>query len=268
MSIHSSRPRDRPLNGVRVLVTRAENDGGALSGRLAALGAEVIHLPTIAVTIMAKPDVLTALTQLDRYHWIVFTSRNGVQGVVQFEEAVAGLSRFEGEIAAVGPGTEAELRRHGLRATCVPDGGAAAALLAELVGRGVDGQAVLLPRGDLARDELPAGLRSAGAIVTEVVVYETTIPREQKLAALTAVRRGDVDVIALASPSAWNNLITMLGAGSTALQGPAVACIGPSTAEAVRAFGIQPATIAKQHTLGGLVTAIVELYETNEEPDA
>lgn len=246
-----------------MLVTRAENDIGPLSGRLTALGAHVILLPTISVNPVRTPAAVAILSHVDQYDWIIFTSRNGVSGAARLDGAVAAMSAFRGEIGAVGPGTVAELERHGVRATCTPSGGDATAMLAALIARGIGGRTVLLPRGDLARDDLPAGLRSAGAVVTEVVVYETAIPREQKLAALEAVRRGGIDVIALASPSAWNNLVTMLGSGSTALQAPAVACIGPTTAEAVRADGIQPAVIAERHTLDGLVEAIVKLFQTN-----
>lgn len=49
---------ERPLAGVRVLVTRAPHQAGALSGRLAEAGAEVLELPAIVI---ADPESFEAL---------------------------------------------------------------------------------------------------------------------------------------------------------------------------------------------------------------
>ena len=73
---------DLPLRGARVLITRAADDAEPLSGRLRALGAEVILLPTLEIVPPADLGALDrALHALDRYHWIAFTSRHAVDAV-------------------------------------------------------------------------------------------------------------------------------------------------------------------------------------------
>ena len=72
---------NRPLSGVRVLVTRAREQASQLAAQLAALGAEPVEAPAIEI---AEPDDYApldeALRGMNRYRWVVFTSANGVLG--------------------------------------------------------------------------------------------------------------------------------------------------------------------------------------------
>ncbi len=69
----------RPLFGKRIVVTRTRKQAGALSGKLRALGADVLEIPTIRVE---PPTELREFAELVKdahtYEWIVFTSPNGV----------------------------------------------------------------------------------------------------------------------------------------------------------------------------------------------
>src|ERR1700689_3647314 len=64
----------------RVLITRSPHQASALADQLRALGADPILLPTIELadpTTFAPLDA--ALAQLDRFHWLLFTSANAVE---------------------------------------------------------------------------------------------------------------------------------------------------------------------------------------------
>src|SRR6266568_4761385 len=69
----------RPLLGKRIVVTRSRKQASALSGKLRALGAQVIELPTIRTE---PPSDLREFAELVQeahmYDWVVFTSANGV----------------------------------------------------------------------------------------------------------------------------------------------------------------------------------------------
>ncbi|MDQ3983339.1 MAG: uroporphyrinogen-III synthase, partial [Actinomycetota bacterium] len=72
----------KPLTGLRVVVTRARRQAGALSEQLAELGAEVIEMPVIEI---AAPKSWAELDQSIRllaegfFRWVVFTSGNSVE---------------------------------------------------------------------------------------------------------------------------------------------------------------------------------------------
>jgi uroporphyrinogen-III synthase len=258
MDTPASAPAESVLRGVRVLVTRAPKDAAPLRERLERLGAEVVELPSIAIAPPEDDGPLAAvLADFDSYDWIVFTSRNAVEAVFG---CLHGIRLGSPRIAAVGPSTQAALEDRGLRVSCIPAEATASSLLTALVDQGISDKRVLLPTGDLARPELRDGLRGAGAQVDEVIAYRTIQPLEIRREALDDLRRGRIDVIALTSPSALHNLAAMLGASVPCLQYVRLACIGPTTAAAVRELHLEPATVAAEHTIDGLTAAIASLY--------
>ncbi len=74
----------RPLLGKRILVTRPRHQAGELAGRLEELGAVVSLLPTVEIREPADwGPVDRALDNLSQYQWLVFTSANGVDALIQ-----------------------------------------------------------------------------------------------------------------------------------------------------------------------------------------
>jgi uroporphyrinogen-III synthase len=227
----------------------------------------VLSLPTVEILPLEDYGPLdTALERLEAYHWVCFASRNAVRAVFERLETRGWRLPEALRVAAVGPSTAAEIEGRGVNVQCVPGEATGMALAAELAGRGVAGQRILLPVGDISRPDLREGLEAAGARVDRVVVYRTVRPEQADAVGLAALRRGEVDVVALASPSAARNLTEMLDGDVSHLQAARLVCIGPTTAGAVRELGLEPATVAEPHTVEGLVAAIVQLYALDEDP--
>src|SRR5262245_31003585 len=87
-----------PLDGRRIVITRAEADSRRLADRLAGLGAQAIVLPAIRIE-FADPEPLDdALRHLTDYRWVIFTSRTAVEAVFRRTSSLVGP-----RIAAVGP---------------------------------------------------------------------------------------------------------------------------------------------------------------------
>jgi uroporphyrinogen III methyltransferase / synthase len=266
MTRRSTEGRDLPLHGIRVLVTRPKEDAGALQMSLQSLGAQVISLPTITIRPTTESEqIKSVLRRLATFNWIVFTSRNAVRVVCAWLEANGGLIPHAMKVAAVGPGTADELQARKVTPDCVPAEASGEALAAALTELGISGASVLLPLGDLAGDQLQHNLEGAGARVTAIKVYETVPAQRADPTALEALRAGTIDVVALASPSAFRNLVNLPADGiDDALRRAQLVAIGPTTAAAIRAAGFQPGAVAAQHTTYGLVGAIVGLYETED----
>jgi uroporphyrinogen III methyltransferase/synthase len=252
-----------PLLGKRVLVTRAAEQAAVMSQHLRALGAEPIELPAIAIARLESFDELdAAIARLNDYRWVVFTSANAVEAFFARLDALGKDARAFGgvEIAAVGSATAAAMRQFGLRADFVPPRFIAEELLAGLLERGAAEGRVLLPRAAEARAVLPDGLRAAGAEVDDVPVYRT-IPGVPAPQVLARVQAGEIDIVTLTSSSTARNLAALLNGRLAPLQRALVACISPLTAEAARTAGFRADVVAGEHTIPGLIAAVVAALE-------
>lgn len=252
-----------PLFRKRVLVTRAQPQAGGLSARLRELGADPVELPTISIRPPSDFASLDdAITRLDQYDWIVFTSANGVNSFFARLDAAGKDVRALGrvKIAAIGNATAAELRAFSVRADFVPERFIAEEVLAGLRDRDVSNARVLLPRAEQAREVLPVGLREAGASVDVVAAYRTA-PAEPSPTALARIQNGDIDVVALTSSSTARNLATILNGKLDALRHANVVCIGPVTAETAKRVGFNVDAIADEYSIPGLIAAVVATSE-------
>jgi uroporphyrinogen III methyltransferase / synthase len=230
----------RPLHGQVVAVTRARAQAGGLAARLRELGARVLETPAIRI----EPRAVE-LPDLSAYALVCFTSPNGVR---LFFDALPGDARAlaGATIAAIGPGTAAELERHGVRADVVPERFVAEGLLEALPD--VRGARVLIARAAEARDVLPEGLRERGAEVDVVALYDTV------------AERLDGDAVRAATHITFTSSSTVrffLEAGGR-VEGARVVSIGPVTSATLREHAMEPDVEAATHDLDGLVQAILE----------
>jgi uroporphyrinogen III methyltransferase/synthase len=234
----------RVLFGRRVVVTRARAQASSLVEKLRALGAETIELPAIEIAAPADGgEALRAATPAS-YDWVVFTSVNAV------ERTFAGLrdARAFGraQVAAVGPGTAGALTARGVVADLVPASAVAEALVEAFpAGAG----RVLLPQAAAARRVLADGLRAKGWTVDVVEAYRTVAARPTDDALAAAAK---ADAIAFTSSS---TVTSWLALGATIP--PVVACIGPVTAATAAEHGVPVTVVATEHTVDGLVDALV-----------
>lgn len=244
------------LQNKRVLVTRAIGQNEKLIQRLAALKAVPVELPTIKIT---PPDDLspldTALLNLTSYDWVIFTSVNGVRffhrRLLSQNIDLALLDCCK--IASIGPATTACLAELNLSVTQMPREHIAEALLEAM--SNVDGQRILIPTADIARSTLANGLRAKGALVDQVIAYQT---RPADAPTNLAARLAGLDILTFTSSSTVQNFAAMLMNShidpnfDTAI----IACIGPKTAETAREFGFPVHIIAADYTVPGLVEAM------------
>ena len=239
----------RPLFGRKVVVTRAREQASELVDRLHRLGAETVELP--AITIDEPGDGGAALRgaalRVGHYDWVIFTSANAVERFcarLHDARSLAGV-----RVAAIGPGTAGALRSFGVEPDLVPENFVAESLI-EVFPFG-NGE-VLLPRAAVAREVLPESLRAKGWRVDVVEAYLTR-PAEPSASALAEA--GKADAITFTSSSTVTNFLHVAGLDAVP---PVVVCIGPVTAETAREAGLTVDVVAEEHTIDGLVQALVE----------
>jgi uroporphyrinogen III methyltransferase/synthase len=246
----------RPLHGRTIAVTRARAQASGLAARLALLGAEVIETP--AIRIEARPvdgEVAQAAREIGSFALVCVTSPNGAALLMDAVEAVGGDARsFAGvEVAAIGPGTAAELASRGIRADVVAGVSTAEGLLDALAGYELDGERVLVARAAEARDALPDGLAERGALVEVVALYDT-VAEQLSEAELGAVARADY--VTFTSSSTVRFFLDAIG-GHVLPNGARVISIGPITSATARELGLDVHAEAERHDIDGLVEAVL-----------
>ena len=257
----------RPLFGRRILVTRAREQAGELSSRLADYGAEPVEYPVIEVVPPESWNELDrALAELGRYHWLVFTSVNGVRPFMTRlahhhldGRALSGL-----KVCCIGPRTADEVRRHRLTPDLVPAEYQAEGVIDALTKAGVRGRRVLIPRAAVAREILPDQLRAAGAAVDVITVYRTVRPSLAVETLKEQLQAGQIHVMTFASSSTVRNFSAAFESPDEMRKltaGVPVACIGPITAQTAREEGLSVTILPKESTIPALVEGIVEYVQ-------
>jgi uroporphyrinogen-III synthase len=218
----------RPLDGKRVLVTRAAEDCAELEDLLRDRGAIPLRMPCIAFEDAA--DASSVKEAMAKAELVVVASPHAAR---RLRALCPDVSRVA--LAAVGEGTARELPA-GAR---VPKAGGGAQALLDELGPSVSGKRVFLPRAERATPALSAGLRAAGAVVDELVLYRTIVPEAAEPGVLRDLQDGFVHLITFLSGSAVRGFVQLVGARSA--ERSAVACLGPSAQAAALAAGLRPA---------------------------
>jgi uroporphyrinogen-III synthase len=236
------------LHGRTVVVTRAAEQSGRLRVLLAAEGAAVLEVPTIAFEAPVDGGAALRDALFDVWDWVVVTSPNGADRAV----AAAGgrAAALAVRWAVVGPGTADALAAHGIHAALVPDRFVAEGLLDAFPPPPAGGR-VLLAQAEAARPVLADGLRARGWEVRTVVAYRTVpvVPPAEVLRSAAGA-----DAVAFTSGSTVDAFLSAAGPEAVPT---AVVTIGPVTTAAAVAHGLTVAAEADPHTLEGLVEAVV-----------
>jgi uroporphyrinogen III methyltransferase / synthase len=256
----------RPLLGKRIVVTRARAQASDLTERLTELGAECLECPTIQVVppeSFAPMDA--AIANLKAFHWIVFTSVNGVDAFFARLSAQGEDVRALGHLrtAAIGPATAQRLRGFGLATDILPETYQAESVVAAFAQVPIKGQRILLPRAKEARTILPEQLRAMGAAVDEVAAYRTIPSTESANRLIAALQERAIDLVTFTSSSTVQNFKALLPEKETAalMQNVTTACIGDITAGTAAKLGFKVDIVAPIFTIQGLSDAIVNYYQ-------
>jgi uroporphyrinogen III methyltransferase/synthase len=258
---------NQPLFGRAVLVTRSRQQASTLSRLLARHGALPVELPTIQIEAISDAWKLDqSIAKLSDYAWLIFTSANGVDIFIDRLHRLGKDSRaLNGvKLCAIGPATAEALERHGLVADLIPPEYRAEAIADSLETEGIAGRNILLPRAEAAPPELATRLTQLGAMVDEIAVYRTVPPHDTSHEGRRKLLAGEIDITTFTSSSTVSNLVSLLGPEWEIINRTRVACIGPVTADTAAELGVRVDIVASEHTIPGLVQAIIEDIQSNK----
>jgi uroporphyrinogen III methyltransferase/synthase len=259
---------NRPLFGKRLLLPRPSAQAIETAQRIREYGAEPVVLPLIAIE--AAPDparVVQAVRSLASYDWVVLTSANGAERLIDALAAEQLDARAFGaaKIATIGPKTAEPLRQLGLRPDLVAKEYVAESLVSDLRHQSRLGR-VLVFRAAEARELLPEQLRASGADVDVVAAYSTRrLSGESADALAAAVARRAFDAILITSSSMAVALLDALGpSAQESLKDVVLASIGPVTTATLSQRGVRVDVTAQVHTIDALLRALADHFEARD----
>jgi uroporphyrinogen III methyltransferase / synthase len=230
------------------------NDQQEESAKLAkAYGFLPISAPSIALAIKPLPSDLTK--RIKDAQCVAFTSANGVK-IAMKNEAVRDCLN-EKVIVAIGPKTEGELIRYGLKGE-VPEEYSSAGLERLLKGRC---KSVLFLRSAQGSQYLSKGLKEAGLAVDDIPLYEVVPSRDPRLDELIKTAKS-VDIFAFTSSSTARNLMERsheMGLEQElreALDAGVVAVIGKPTAEELKSLDVRYDIMPERFTFEAMLQAL------------
>ena len=260
-----------PLFGKRVLVTRTHAQAGEMSSALRAAGAEPVLIPMIKLVPCEDTGALdTALSQLDRYDGLLFTSANAVRffaGRARELGHAKAFSTMAARVLCVGPQSARAALEAGLPVHLTGSGrGDSESFLRELIAiLPPSGRRFLLPRSDIGRDLVPDTLREAGAEVDVVEAYRNIPAPVDSEALRRDILSGQLDVLTFASPSAVHNFFALLDEPArTAAKALLIAAVGKTTSRALEAEGAVARVIPERPSGAELVAALAEYVEQTQ----
>jgi uroporphyrinogen-III synthase len=194
------------LQGCRVLVTRPVAQAGALCERIEQAGGIALRLPALAIEAVHDPDSQQRCQSAADYDWLIFISRNAVEHA---RLCLPGHLPARVKIAAIGQATATALSSAAIPVALVTDGsGTSESLLTEPALADMQGQRVLILRGEGGREQLAETLRERGAQVDYADLYRRQRPATPA-GELSRLLDAGIDILTIASGETLDNLLAM-----------------------------------------------------------
>ena len=222
-----------------------------LQKKLEKNGVEVLSLPLIrTVPVDFNPLVVKNFSP----DFLVFSSKNGVKW---FFERVP-VEWVKCNVVAVGSSTAGKLKSLGF-SPLVPREFSGEGLIELFLEEDLQGRRFLLVKPRVARRTFANFLREKGAVVEELVVYETVYDNSCKDRLLEFFRRG-VDFAAFTSPSNFKSFLSQVS--GELVSGVKLIPIGTATKRAIEESGFTCYTVPEEFSLKGIVETVLKEFRS------
>lgn len=247
-----------PLNGKNVLVPRGKKEAKSFSDLVQGYGGVPVEIPLISFRpIDHTKTILQTISNLHTYDWIIFTSNVTVETFFSFVKNINVLSSVK--VAAIGEKTEQALLEKGIAADFVPEEYVAEKFVEKFLPLVESGIKILIPKGNLAREYIARSLTGKGALVDELIVYETYFPEESKAKLLEMISNRELHILTFTSPSTVTHFMNVINEYSLldCIGECVIACIGPVTKERALAAGLSVHVMPKRYTVKYMIEDVI-----------
>lgn len=266
-----------PLYGKRIVVTAPRNYASRLAEQIVKLGGLPLMMPTIETCLLDDYTQLdNVLKRIDRFNWIAFTSRNGIDAFFQRLNFFSLPARLlnKCQLCAIGKDAERLLEICG-RVDLIPKESSPAGIVDELSKiTTIHEQTILIPVPEVIGipepDIVPKfvlGLQNLGMKVTRVPAYATRcLSKNIYELELDLIRQGKIDAIAFSSTAEVESFLQMVNAKSD-YNRCAIACFGPYTATNAEKLGVNVSIYSQDYSsFAGFAAAIATFFQSTTSP--
>ncbi len=251
----------KPLFGKTVVITRAKSQKKGSVSQLKELGAITYEFPTIKIDeISPNLELDEAIENIDRYTYIILTSKNGADIFFEKLFSLGYDSRRLGglKIGAIGPKTGKAIEKYGIKPDIIPNEYVAEALAEELKSILNGKDRVLIPRAKSARPYLVEEL-SKLCKVDEVKIYDTLKEQCNPDELMEFLNDKEEIYFTFTSPSTFNNFVEILGDRSKDVLGKGkIVSIGPITSKTIKQNGYKVYSEAEKYTVDGIMDILLK----------
>jgi len=253
-----------PLEGKKIVITRAEEQAGNSLSAWSGTGANIILLPVIEITEPEDWSEFDRLVSGQIFDLIVFTSANAVKMFAR-RTAKLGieLNYAKTKTAAVGKKTAAACSEWGIPVSVVPEEFSAKGIIQKLKEMNLRGMRIFIPRSALAKNDLVEGLAEAGALVSAADAYNVTMPKSEKIQnTLNLLSSEPADMVIFTSPSTYRNFIKLAGIDDEKeyFRRVKAAAIGSVTKTEIEKRGVTVSVVPAEYTMEGMRGAVIEYF--------
>lgn len=255
------------LKGKRVLITRAKEQNETFAKKLQKVGAKPVEIPLLAFQVPKNMEAIQqAFSKLHTYTWIVFTSVNGVHTFFSLLKMFTLSFPQRVSVAAVGTKTEKALQEYGIKVDLIPNEFVGEDLAEHLKQVLTKDDAVLLPRGQLARKVLVDELVRFGVAVTDVTIYETVRNKGVERTLKQALYTGNIDFITFTSPSTVRFFVESLQGEplENLIHDMYICSIGPITTAELKKLQLPIDVEAAPYTIDGMIDKMEQFLQKGE----
>lgn len=207
----TSQPQKSQLENKGIAITRPIDQAQKLTEMIVAHGGVPISFPLVKITVLHDYSAFNQTIELlNTFNWAIFISSNAVQNAMPRIIKHFGCIPRNLKFAAIGPVTALELTKFGVDYVLTPEGRFdSEAFLATHEMQAVDGQKIIIFRGEGGRELLANSLRARGAKIVFAESYQRTNPQSNCLLVEKFWGKNQLHAIVITSSEAMRYLLKM-----------------------------------------------------------
>ena len=238
------------LQNKKILVTREKSAAEKFAELITTFDGVPFQTPLLKINCVSFSEQIKHHLELNKYSWIFFTSKNGVDCFFR-----QGISVANCRIAAVGPKTQQAIEAYGYHVDFIPSVYHAKTMAQEFLEMYEDAGTILFVRGNLSRDVLLEEFTKANREYECVVVYETVPNQAGKQQLQHTLQTEQIDYITFTSPSTIDAFIELTNEDKTNYESTVV-CIGTTTEQKAKEVGFSNIITPENFTIEGMLEEI------------